>query len=128
MKVKFVTGRSLKQGIGKESGKFSEEYLENASTCELDPDDLEALGVAEGSKVEVSTAFGSATLKVARSSQAPHRGLAFIPYGPWANLLTGPDTQSSGMPSLKGLDAELKPLADGEIKALQELLRKLRGT
>ena len=126
MRVKLVTGRSLRQGIGKELGKFSGEYLENASICELDPDDMEALGVVEGSRIVVSTAYGSATLRAVRSRQAPHKGIAFIPYGPWANLLTCPDTQSSGMPSLKGLDAELKPAVIEEVKPLKELLEELR--
>ncbi|MGC8849125.1 MAG: molybdopterin dinucleotide binding domain-containing protein [Candidatus Bathyarchaeia archaeon] len=125
MKVKLVTGRSLKQGIGKELGKFSEEYFENTSICELDPDDMEAMGVAEGSNVEVSTPHGSVILKAVRSRQAPHRGLAFIPYGPWASILTGSDTQSTGMPSLKGLDAELRPGVHGEVKPLRKLLEEL---
>ncbi|MBS7644929.1 MAG: molybdopterin dinucleotide binding domain-containing protein [Candidatus Bathyarchaeia archaeon] len=126
MKVKLVTGRSLKQGVGKELGKFSREYFENASICELDPEDMEAMGVIEGSNVEVSTPHGSAILRAVRSRQAPHKGLAFIPYGPWASMLTGSDTQSSGMPSLKGLDAELKPEARGEVKPLTKLLEELR--
>ena len=126
MRVKVVTGRSLGQGRGKELGKFSKEYFDNVSICELDPDDMKAIGVEEGSKVIISTPQGSVTLRAVKSRQAPHRGLVFIPYGPWASILMNPDTQSSGMPSLKGLDAELKSAGDGEVMPLEKLLEKLR--
>jgi len=123
LRVKVVTGRSLGQGRGKELGKFSNEYFDNVSICELDPEDMEAIGVEEGSKVVISTPQGSVTLRAVKSRQAP---LVFIPYGPWASILMNPDTQSSGMPSLKGLDAELKSAGDGEVMPLEKLLEKLR--
>lgn len=126
MRVKVITCRSLGQGRGKELGKFSKEYFDNVSICELDPDDMKAIGVEEGSKVVISTPQGSVTLRAVKSRQAPHRGLVFIPYGPWASILMSSDTQSSGMPSLKGLDAELKSTGDGEVMSLEKLLENLR--
>ncbi len=126
MKVTLITGRSLGQGKGKEKGKFSKEYFENVSICEFDPDDMASLNIVEGSKVSLSTPYGSAVLKAVTSKQFPHKSIVFIPYGPWANLLTEPNTQSSGMPSFKGIEAEVKPAKEGEVEPLQTVLKRLR--
>ncbi|MEM4246285.1 MAG: molybdopterin dinucleotide binding domain-containing protein [Candidatus Bathyarchaeia archaeon] len=107
MKVQLITGRSLGQGRGKEKGKYSLSYLQSTSVCELDPEDLKTLRLAEDENLLVETEYGQVVLKPVPSTQAPHRGIAFIPYGPWANRLTGPQTQGSGMPNLKGVSARI---------------------
>ncbi|MEM2927014.1 MAG: molybdopterin dinucleotide binding domain-containing protein, partial [Candidatus Bathyarchaeia archaeon] len=84
MEFILITGRSLSQGREKERGKFSEAYKNAVAICELDPQDLEALGIREGDNVRIRTDFGCVVVKPIPSSQAPHRGIAFIPYGPWA--------------------------------------------
>lgn len=106
-KFKLVTGRTLLQGAGKEKGKFSEEYLKEVSVCELDPEDMRRLSVAENDLILVRTEFGKAELRAKASTRAPHKGVIFIPYGPAASLLTSPYTDGSGMPTLKGLEAEV---------------------
>jgi formylmethanofuran dehydrogenase subunit D len=125
MKVKLITGRSLQQGIGKETGKFSEEYFNNVAVCELDPSDMEAIGVSQGQNVIVKTRFGEAVLKAVKSTQTPHKGVAFIPYGPWANLVADPETHGSGMPSFKGIEAEIHPAKKEKILSLKEILEKI---
>ena len=106
-RFKLVTGRTLIQGMGKERGKFTEEYLKEISTCELDPEDMKLLSIVEGELIIVKTEFGEAKLVAKASTRAPHRGVIFIPYGPVASLLTSPHTDGSGMPSLKGIEAEV---------------------
>ena len=49
--------------------------------------------------------------------------IAFIPYGPWANLIMDPQTHGTGMPSLKGISAEIEPALDQEVLPLLELLQ-----
>lgn len=121
IKVVLLSGRSIGQGRGKEAGKESQLYAEAATSCELDRSDLESLGVQPGANVRVATPSGSVIL-VARRSAHPHPGIAFIPYGPWANALVDQATDGTGMPSFKGIDAEISPAPNERVLSLRELI------
>lgn len=123
LKVTLVTGRTIEQGVGKEHGKSSKEYMENVSICYLDPDDLEALGIKENTNILVSTECGSVVVKALKSLRGPHPSIIFIPYGPWANAIANPKTHSIGMPSFKGIPAEIEPAPHKSILSLEELLK-----
>jgi formylmethanofuran dehydrogenase subunit D len=127
LKVTLITGRTIEQGVGKEHGKSSKEYVESVSVCYMDPEDLKRLGVKEGANVFVSTKFGSVVVKALKSIRNPHSGIVFIPYGPWANAVVDPETNGIGMPSLKGIPAEVEPAPDKPLLSLQELLKKQFG-
>lgn len=105
----LITGRSFGQGIGKEYGRFSEKYLYVSRSCEMNPRDMEALGVRRGSDVRISSKFGETVARVADPAQDLPQGMVFIPYGRWANCLVDPSTHGTGMPSLKGIQVELEP-------------------
>jgi len=126
MKVSLLTGRTIDQGRGKESGKLTKEYLDNVTICQIDPDDMKNLGVKENTNVKVTTNFGSAVLKAMKSARAPHPKIVFVPYGPWASLVMNPETHGTGMPSLKGIPAEIEPTPTEEVLSLQDLLDQLR--
>jgi len=113
----LITGRSFGQGIGKEYGRFSEKYLYVARSCEMNPRDMEALGVRRGSSVRIRSKFGEITARVADPMQDLPQGMIFIPYGRWANVLVDPSTQGTGMPSFKGIAVELEP---SEIASVEE--------
>lgn len=121
MKAIVLTGRSLAQGRAKES-KFSEEYMRASTACEVDPDDLTSLGMQDGQNVRLVSGNRSVVLRAVRSSQAPHRGMVFVAYGPWANVLTDPDSDGTGMPTLKGIEVEILPAPDQEVQDLRSLL------
>jgi formylmethanofuran dehydrogenase subunit D len=89
----------------------------------MDPDDLKKLGVKEKSNVQVSTEHGSVVVKAVKSPRAPHPNVIFIPYGPWANVVVNPETDSIGMPSLKGIPAEVEPALEKPILTLEKLLK-----
>ena len=127
IKVILITGRSLDQGISKELGKFSKEYMEKVAICELDPEDLKSLGISPGQNVKVKTKYGEVIIKAIESTQAPHKGIAFIPYGPWASILMPPATESTGMPSLKGVEATIEPATDEEILDPKKLIKMIVG-
>jgi formylmethanofuran dehydrogenase subunit D len=127
IKVTLLTGRSLSQGKAKELGKFSKEYVENVAVCELNPEDLKALGVSPGQNVQVKTAFGSVIVRAAASTQLPRSGVIFIPYGPWASAVADPETHGTGMPSLKGTDATVTPAVTEEVSSLEDLVKSLLG-
>ncbi|MBC7130953.1 molybdopterin dinucleotide-binding protein, partial [Candidatus Bathyarchaeota archaeon] len=111
------------QGVSKEHGKFSKEYMESVAICYLDPQDLKKLGIKDGTNVKVTTEFGSVVVKSIKSIRTPHPGIAFIPYGPWANAVMDPETHGLGMPSFKGIPAEVEPAPEEPILTLKELLK-----
>ncbi len=123
LQVTLLTGRTIDQGTGKEYGKLTREYFESVTICQIDPEDMERLGVRENENIKVTTNYGSVVVKAIPSTKAPHHKIAFIPYGPWANLVMNPQTHGTGMPSLKGISAEIKPARDEKILSLLELLK-----
>ncbi len=126
VKVTLLTGRTIDQGKGKEMGKLSKEYLESVIICQMDPKDMKSLGIKENTNVKVTTDFGSVVLKAVKSARAPHPKVVFIPYGPWASLIMNPKTHGTGMPSLKGIPAEIEPAPNEKVLSLQNLLEQFR--
>lgn len=124
LNVTLVTGRTIEQGAGKEHGKFSEEYIESVSTCHMDPEDMKKLKIRDKTNVLVSTKYGSVVVKAAKSLRAPHPSIIYIPYGPWVNVLVDPETNSIGMPTFKGVPANVEPAPDKPILSLEELLKQ----
>lgn len=127
LKVTLITGRTIEQGVAKERGKFTKEYMESVSVCYMDPSDLNELGIEEKTNILVSTDYGSVVVKAAISLRGPHPGVVFIPYGPWANVVVDPETHGIGMPSLKGIPVEVEPAQDKHILSLGELLKEQFG-
>jgi len=123
IEVTVISGRSLSQARSRELGKFSEEYSRSVAVCELDPDDVKELGPLDGENVRVKTESGEVILRAVVSRQAPHRHVAFIPYGAWASMLFGTTTHTSGMPTLKGVKATVERAAEAKIATLREITR-----
>lgn len=124
MKYIFISGRTLQQGKALEVGKTSEEYFQNVAVVFMNEDDMKKIGAEEGKPVKVSTRFGS--IVVACKKSKLDRGMVFMPLGPWTSALTGVDTQGTGMPDLKGIDAEVLP-TDEKISTVADILNILRG-
>lgn len=127
LRVMLLTGRTIEQGVGKERGKASKQYVESVSICYVDPDDLKRLGIKEKTNILVSTDYGSVVVKAVKSLRGPHLGVIFVPYGPWANVVVDSETHGVGMPSLKGIPAEVEPAPDKPVLSLEELLREQFG-
>ena len=124
LKVMLLTGRTLRQGQGKEYGKFSERYWKSVAICEIDPDDLKKLGIAEGNPVKIMTDYGSVVVRAIKSLRGPHVERAFVPYGPWASVIVNPKTDGTGMPSFKGIRATIEPAPTSEkVLTMPELLQ-----
>ncbi len=115
------TGRSVKQGIAMEAdGKFSESYWEAVARIELNEEDMDALGIRGGSVVEVTSSEGSIRVRAFGSGEVK-RGHAFIPMGPWANMIVDPHTMSLGMPNFKYTRVKVTP-KDEEPTSLSDIL------
>lgn len=123
--VTIISGRTAEQGAGLEEGKTSERYVKSVSLIELSPGDAEALGIDEGGTVKVTTPHGAVVVHF-RRSEGLQEGLAFFPYGPWANQVFGAATYGTGMPLYKGVEAEIE--ASGEdVPSLGDLVEGFRG-
>jgi len=125
IEVVLISGRTAEQGASLEVGKTSERYFNSVAVVELSAADADALGLGEGDPVEVSTPHGSVVVR-SRRSEGLDPGLAFFPYGPWANQVFGAHTGGTGMPPFKGVKATLRP-AKGRPPTLRELVEALRG-
>ena len=116
----LITGRTLEQGRNLEIGKFSKGYLNSVAVCEMAKEDMEKLGIKDGSNVKVKTAYGEVVVKAVTSASTTP-GIIFIPMGAWANMVVNPNSQGSGMPTLKGIPATVEPTSE-QISALEDLI------
>ncbi len=105
----LITGRTVEQGVAIEGFKDKQEYVDAAGFVHIDPSDFKTLNVWPGSTVLVKSQYGEVVVKALRSPYGPHPGIVFIPMGPWANQIVNPDTDTTGMPSYKGITVTISP-------------------
>jgi formylmethanofuran dehydrogenase subunit D len=122
IEVTLISGRTAKQGIGLEEGKTSKAYTDSVNHVRLSPEDIEKLG--PGKNVKITTAHGSVTVYL-KSDDNLDMGLAFFPYGPWANQVYASSTDSTGMPLMKGIPATIEP-GKGDVTTLDEIVESFR--
>jgi formylmethanofuran dehydrogenase subunit D len=127
LKATLITGRTIDQGVGKETGKGSQEYFDSSAVCFIDVADMQKLGIKNGATVQVTSKYGSVAVKAQKNQFGANPGLVFIPCGLWANAICGDDTYSMGMPIFKGFPVEVVPAPNEPVLTLDELLRKEFG-
>ena len=116
------TGRTIMQAISMEGeSKWSAKYFDSVAFVEMNPDDILRLGIKDRAKV--ISEYGSVILRVKSNNNVP-KGQVFIPMGPWANFVTDPDTEGTGMPNLKGTRVRIEPTEES-ITTLNDLLKQL---
>lgn len=123
LKAILITGRTISQGTTKDGKKKLREYMESTAICVIDPQDIEKLGIKEGDTVRVKTSYGTVCVRAVVSKQTPHPGIAFIPLGPWANEVIGPETDGIGMPSFKGILAEIEAAPNEKIPDILAIIK-----
>ena len=104
----LITGRTVKQAAGLHKGKDSDAYRRATALVEMNAADMARLGIGEGQIVRLRSATGQAEMS-AHTGTVPSK-MVFIPMGPVANSLIGPETEGIGMPFFKGLTVEIEPL------------------
>jgi formylmethanofuran dehydrogenase subunit D len=124
MRCALLTGRTLKQGVSLEVGKTSKEYFENVAVAMMNEGDMKEIEVEEGSPVKVSTKLGSVVVKCRKAKL--DREIIFMPFGPWASLLIGIDTQGTGMPNSKGIEVEVSA-TDEKVQTVSDILKMMEG-
>ncbi|MGZ4916280.1 MAG: molybdopterin dinucleotide binding domain-containing protein [Halobacteriota archaeon] len=119
----LITGRTVEQGVAIEGFKDKQEYVDAAGIIHIDPSDFKTLNVWPGSNVLVKSQYGEIVVKALRSPYGPHLGLVFIPMGPWANQIVNPDTDTTGMPSYKGITVTISPAPGQKVLDAITLIR-----
>jgi formylmethanofuran dehydrogenase subunit D len=107
----LIPGRTAKQGVGISEGKFKEGYVSETQTLLVAPQDMKRVGLADGSRVSLTSEWGriEVTVAAAKGDELPP-GILFIAYGDLSSRLMGGDTHGSGMPTSKGIDVLLEPV------------------
>lgn len=103
----LITGRTRAQAAGLHKGGGSPEHLEATSYAEMSKQVLAEMGLQPGDRISVQSPAGRIEAPV-RGTDMPG-DLVFIPMGPAANVLIGPETYGTGMPSSKGIRVEVEP-------------------
>ena len=110
-------GRTTKQGRQINVGKDDAEYEEMVTTLIMHPDDIEDIGASVGGSVRVRSENGEGTFVCqehgGKEGKVPP-GMVFIAYGPPTCKLMGQSTDGTGMPTSKGWEVEIEPLAAEE--------------
>ncbi len=104
----LIPGRTSKQGCGISEGKFKENYQSEINALQVNPEDMERLGLSKGDRVRVTSEWGQIEIGIIPSPKGElPAGLLFMAYGDMSSKLMGGDTHGSGMPTSKGLDVTL---------------------
>lgn len=125
--LNLLTGRTIQQGATMEGGKEKKAYTKACAIIEMTPEDMKRLNVWKNTNVRVSNEFGSVTVKAVVADQGLHPGDAYMPMGPWSNMIVDPNTYSTGMPTFKGTPIEVEVAINEPIYDSQELVRRACG-
>jgi formylmethanofuran dehydrogenase subunit D len=127
LQLTLITGRTLAQGVGKEKGKISKEYFDNAAICFMDKEDMNKAGITNGTNVKVTSDYGEVIVKCKKFPRGSMTGQLFMPCGLWANVVCGDKTFHIGAPGYKGFPVELETVSNEPILQVKELLLKEYG-
>ena len=127
IEVVLISGRTTRQGIGLEEGKMSKNYADSVQLVNLNPEDAEEIGLQPDETTKVVTEYGSVVVNW-KKDEGLDRGLAFFPYGPWANQVFGSETYGTGMPGYKGLKANIENAKGQAVLTMDEVIGLLGGS
>lgn len=123
LEVMLNTGSDIYQGACKKRGStLKDEYRKVSGVAYMDPKDMAKLGVANWEHVKVVSDWGEVIVYAAHSRDAPHEGTIFIPKGPWANVVTSPETYCCCDPTYKGIMCTVEK-SDEDVLLMADLMR-----
>ena len=108
MKCVLITGRTREQTKGMHLGKTGDLYTRAVSVAVMHPEMFKCMGVEAGCTLRLRTESGEISVR-SESDPGMPADMVFVPMGPVANRLVGPDTGGCGMPSFKGIPVEVTP-------------------
>lgn len=124
LEVVINTGSSIIQAFYEKKGStLKDEYRQSTAVAFMDSEDMDLLSLKPRDKIDVITKWGEVTLFVDKSHDAPHRGMIFIPKGPWSNIIVSPETYCCNIPTYKGINGRIRK-SDKEVYLVADLMRK----
>jgi len=126
LNLRLTTGGSINQGVcTKSASKPFSEYTTHVGCIYLDSEDFKALEIFPMTPVKVKSAFNEVIVYAQISADGPHKGIAFMPRGPWCNLIVDPYTYSSGCSMFKDVPITVEPAKTHEKPLdMPELMKK----
>ena len=110
IKLRLTSGGTINQGVcTKSAAKTLPLYTRHVGTVFLDQADFKKLTIFPMNPVIVKSEFNEVIAYAQVSPDGPHEGIAFMPRGPWCNLLVDPNTYSSGCPMFKDTPITIEP-------------------
>jgi len=120
IKVKIITYRDIFQDKAMIENRFGEEYKDHSAVIKLDPADFKQLNVKKGDTVILKNSYGKIVVKAEESgSEIPHRGIAYMPKGPWANMLVSDETGGTGVPKFKDISVTVTSAKGEKVTDIQ---------
>jgi formylmethanofuran dehydrogenase subunit D len=104
----LITGRTQAQTKGMHLGKTGDFYAHAVSVAVMHPEMFKTMGVEAGCTLRLRSDSGEISVR-SESDPGMPADMVFVPMGPVANRLVGPDTGGCGMPSFKGIRVEVTP-------------------
>ncbi len=89
------------------AGKETDAYRREVSSLYMNPRDMDKLGIKEGDHVLVRSNKKTVELTAMRAIEDLKEGVAYLPIGQKASELCSAETNSVGMPLLKGVEVEI---------------------
>ncbi len=121
--VTVVTYRGIFQEVEEARGMYSDGYRDQSAILDLDGGDAKALGVEAGKPVLLENDSGKVVV-VAKVSEDPHPGVAFMPASPWSAQLLSGEVREGGLLELKRFRADVSP-AEGAVTSIEEIRERI---
>lgn len=125
--LNMITHRAIEEGIAMEIGKTSPEYYKACSLIEMNELDMDILGIAENTNVQVFSECGQVIVTAVIGKQICDPGLCHIRQGVWANQIVPSRTQSTGAPQYSGFLVTVEPAPNERVKSALELIQSAVG-
>jgi formylmethanofuran dehydrogenase subunit D len=109
--VLLTTIRTIKQGMKGDADKESDEYFNETAIVLLHKNDMKKLSIITDTSVKIRTKYGDVVVK-AKESEETKEGIALVPVGLWANMVTGSHVQSNEIPQFKNIPAKIETTED----------------
>ncbi len=121
MEVLLLTGSTIEEGrLAKGGEKFTDEYTLECALCWISPVDFESLCAPEKVKV-ISENRKHSIVVYTRCTDSVQPGQVFMPRAIWSNVITDPDTLSTGSPLYKGAPVTIEP-TDEEVLSAEDVV------
>lgn len=121
--VTVVTYRGIFQEVEEAQGMYSDGYRDQSALLYLDGGDAKGLGIEDGKPVLLENDSGKVAV-VAKVSEEPHPGVAFMPASPWSAQLLSGEVGEGGLLELKRFKADVSPL-EGAVTSIEEIKARI---